>query len=862
MSIDDLYIRAKALRMLNRRDEALRSVESALALIGPSETNAPFVAEVMKFRSSLLRETLSPGHDIRIDAAKSLAEYTRTNGLFDDWLFAEAEFLQESLFAAAAHPSNQRNRLQIERAEQALSIAGDGGPGSLHLQAVLVNAYASQAIFSETEDDLAGAISVFETIGPELRRDHKVNILKNILLSWLSLTSRIGELKSITPQIQQLIDEWSLLASEVDTPEEKSAYPSNTAPDTTWIFDVARLYSRFIEAESTPQSAVHQAVHNDLVSLATALRDHCRRNSNETWIVPLLFQAAGHLSILLGMLPQAVDLYRSALSCLDDNAVRHPLRLQILEGLYAVLCSLDPPAAFCEIARKENAAAAWTEIVERSAGDSSGALHEVTQQALLAFETECFGIAQRDGRVSSNRLLKSEEWENARNAANDALVKANLPIFDRAEFPVDVSERISSAATTVILCAGRNSGSALVVPPNAKFEDAFTISLPEYKSRLVDQLTMNRREGWIPALLAWRDRKNQKSFDSSLRRTSVILWDAVFGRVAETLSGLGLFGQVDLVVKGTERLLPWGCSSPSMSMNETVADRTELASGFDLGTLLLGKSRKTRQQTAHLRRSDADLRTSFLVGAPFLGIPVEKAMDLALDPALALELISITDGSGDLPMTRLEGDAAIGAFPLRSILVEGGISPFGAPFVQTLIEHAQSVHIACHGVWMPTHPWTSALMCGPEFALFAATVRARYKMNDSLVFLSACESGIGGPGPAGEGSLLQAFLLAHARCVIPSYWMVHDLSSLIFASALFSALSRGDGIFKSVKTARNLLREMSSAQLRDSLEPLTRQRPIERQAVARRIEDAIRESDAPFDSPIHWGAAFVSQVDR
>ena len=79
------------------------------------------------------------------------------------------------------------------------------------------------------------------------------------------------------------------------------------------------LYSRFIEVESAPQSALHQAVLEDLVSLATVLKERCRRNSNEMWIVPLLFQAAGHLSILLGTLPQAVELYRSALTCLDED---------------------------------------------------------------------------------------------------------------------------------------------------------------------------------------------------------------------------------------------------------------------------------------------------------------------------------------------------------------------------------------------------------------------------------------------------------------------------------------------------------------------------------------------------------------
>jgi hypothetical protein len=58
-----------------------------------------------------------------------------------------------------------------------------------------------------------------------------------------------------------------------------------------------------------------------------------------------------------------------------------------------------------------------------------------------------------------------------------------------------------------------------------------------------------------------------------------------------------------------------------------------------------------------------------------------------------------------------------------------------------------------------------------------ATCNGEMQLVRSLVVLSACESGIGGAPGAGEGGLVEAFLLAGVGAVVASQWMVHDLSS-------------------------------------------------------------------------------------
>jgi CHAT domain-containing protein len=85
-----------------------------------------------------------------------------------------------------------------------------------------------------------------------------------------------------------------------------------------------------------------------------------------------------------------------------------------------------------------------------------------------------------------------------------------------------------------------------------------------------------------------------------------------------------------------------------------------------------------------------------------------------------------------------------------------------------------------------------------------------WSVNQRLVVLSACESGVG-PVSATEGpvSLAQAFLEARAREVIATLWRVPDVAAARFSKAFYTALASGNGSsIDAVRTAQvGMLRE-------------------------------------------------------
>jgi hypothetical protein len=92
--------------------------------------------------------------------------------------------------------------------------------------------------------------------------------------------------------------------------------------------------------------------------------------------------------------------------------------------------------------------------------------------------------------------------------------------------------------------------------------------------------------------------------------------------------------------------------------------------------------------------------------------------------------------------------------------------------------------------------------------------------------------------------------------------MVQDLSSLVFANALFAAIGRGDDIFAATNFARQSTRNMSVDELGMLVEQLATHRPEAHPILVKNFEQAARVSPHPFASPIHWGAQFVATTSR
>jgi tetratricopeptide (TPR) repeat protein len=861
--VDSLYVRAKAQNMLDDFAGALASADRVMSAIRSDDKNPGFVSELLHFRFTLLCRLRPRGDPMRTEAAEQIAEHARRHDLSDDWAFGESALIEERMFSAA-QLGTSANELEIERAQRVLAQISPESKNALRLQSTLVSAYAMRALSSLDEDDIAVATSLFEEIASSISDADRLAMVSNILLNWMRIVAVNQVSGTLLGTIERLAEVGqTILARPGEGQSRVSSMQGEDQQEASETCEAVALYIKFLRAELSADSSEPLNVASELESRAQQILGRPARSLNRTWIIPILFEASGHLYARLHQYDEAVHRYKKAQEAIGSTQLRASVGREIAESLYANLCMVAPATAFCEVARTDATAASWTAVVEKSLNENNREVRSVVQQALLAFERECLSVAKRDGRLKSIGQDTFGDSASERRDADVALRRSGLPEFDSAEFPLDGSTRLSTTAATVVLCSGRTSGYALIVPPGARVRDAISIDLPDYSARTARRLTMAPVEGWIPALLAWRSTKALGTFESALRRTAVRLWECAIGRVYEFLSKLGCSEELDLVVRGDQRLFPWGCASPLPDLRGAIADRTRLSTGFDLSTLLLGKMRAASPKSSGLAPQErVAAATSILVGAPFLGIPVESAVDIALSWNRRSGVLSITDGTADLPMTRLEGDLVRAAFPEAAIHLEGGIDPRAAPYLHALVQGVKTLHIACHGVWMPTHPWVSALMLGPMYALFAATVRARCQLDGSLVVLSACESGIGGPSAAGEGSLVQGFLLAGARSVIASSWMVQDLSSLVFANAFFAATARGDDVFAAMKVARESTREMTIDQLGAVVDQLGSGRPSAKQALANSLEEAERSSTLPFQSAVHWGAQFVAATWR
>ncbi len=74
-------------------------------------------------------------------------------------------------------------------------------------------------------------------------------------------------------------------------------------------------------------------------------------------------------------------------------------------------------------------------------------------------------------------------------------------------------------------------------------------------------------------------------------------------------------------------------------------------------------------------------------------------------------------------------------------------------------------------------------------------------MDDALVVLAACETGLGRVTPDGVHGLGQAFLRAGARSVVLSLWRVGDASTSTLMTAFYDALLGLDGPRRDVSVA-------------------------------------------------------------
>jgi hypothetical protein len=854
-AIDLIYTRAKANNLLGNHEDALRDLTTIKDEIAARD-HPGFYSEVLQLLLSVKKKLYKPGDPVRRAAADDLARYSKSMEIPETWVEGEWEFLQECLFAAGSREFGQVD-LQIERAELVLSQVDAESDNAVKLQLVLGSAYSLRSLRQLSISDLKKAVSIFTEMSARTSPSDLAVLGSNILLSWIQETLHNCKTDIDIDDIKKIM----VQASEVSVGLDPDT--GDIDPDISALCEATEFVLLFLASDD----AIEEGFASGLALRVRSFRERLStslRSRNSQWLVPLAaLVEAGFLT--RGKMFAAADAtLRAILREFDLNPSPDVPRGLVLDAIYENLSYFDLAQAIIEMVVQDSRAAAWTYIAETSAGFDPHRLDGNVHETLAQFAEHKIDLAHKAGVLQAKRVGAEFESEAEKEAFTITTAHGSLPEIDNLEFPISKDQVLREDRTIVILVPGYQGGKAIIVPKGERIRDAFEVILPKYSNHFFESLYISEHAGWSRALLSWHNKMEVPPFDKAIRSTAVKLWDAALGPVSEALGDMESFGGVDLITTGRQRMLPWSCASPSTEMHEIAADLLKISVGVDLGTLILGQARLN----AGISRTRPSLmsRTSLMVTAPFLADESERSRVLSDLSGLDFEVISITDGTNDLPLSRVEGDYLRLSFKDKTISFEGGIPYFLAPHIMTLLDRARILHFASHGFWSPTHPWASAILLGPDLPLYAATIRAVLRLQGAILLLSACESGIGGAGVpneggvADDGGLVHAFLLAGAQAVVASSWLVHDLCSAIFMKKMFSELASGTDVLTGMSRARHYVRSLNVTDLAQFVDRAAQARPNISEALHRSAVELVNAEAHPFNSPVYWAPQFAAST--
>jgi CHAT domain-containing protein len=178
-------------------------------------------------------------------------------------------------------------------------------------------------------------------------------------------------------------------------------------------------------------------------------------------------------------------------------------------------------------------------------------------------------------------------------------------------------------------------------------------------------------------------------------------------------------------------------------------------------------------------------------------------------------------GAAFVPLPRalaasgLEARAVARQAGVRSVVGRGATE--GA--VRQALRDGGLVHVATHGYMNPGNPMLSRLALRPAGSASEDDGRLEVhelleeRITSPLVFLSGCETGVGGAWStsfaAGDDfvTLAQAFLYAGAKNVVATLWPVQDRAAAELADAYYAALGIGDPVAALGEAQQALLRQ-------------------------------------------------------
>ncbi|MGD9918497.1 MAG: CHAT domain-containing protein, partial [Paenirhodobacter sp.] len=161
-------------------------------------------------------------------------------------------------------------------------------------------------------------------------------------------------------------------------------------------------------------------------------------------------------------------------------------------------------------------------------------------------------------------------------------------------------------------------------------------------------------------------------------------------------------------------------------------------------------------------------------------------------PSAGFAPLVFGDPDGSLPAAKAEAETVAGLLEAEGMVELRLGEEASYEELQAHAGDAPFIHLATHGKLDPTSPKDSFLLLAGNRHMDLAQIMSIAMPETELVFLSACESGIGADGLEYR-TLSHAFVLAPARAVIATLWQVDDEATREQAETFYAKRMEGAG---------------------------------------------------------------------